>query len=131
MTNRRRYLRAMRNPDSGGGFWHPSAWYLAAVVHLFVGVCVILAGHSRGWDMGWLMAVFVVATGVKEFALDLSPLEGDTLWGSTQDFLCYQAGAGVGWLALLYFWAAVAAAVVIVVFFVVVDIWKERNGGDE
>lgn len=133
----RRYRASRRrarlgNPGPGsGGFWNPSPWYLAQVVHVLAGPAILFAGIHHGWSVAWVAGVFLAVTAVKEFVVDVSPFEGDSWWGSTQDWLCYAAGMGGSLLALAWFWVGVAMVGCTVAGLFGMDLWKQRHGAGD
>ena len=110
----------MKNPTPGrpGGFWQPSPWYLAQVVHVLAGAAVLLAAHVRGWNVYTSVAIFLAVAAFKEFAIDTSPFEKDSWLGSAQDFAAYAAGACAGLVAGFAFWegAALAGGTILILF---------------
>jgi hypothetical protein len=80
--------------------WSPSAWFLAQTNHVLAGCLVVVAAAWQGWEPGWAFAGAIAAAALKEFVLDLGPLEHDTWQGSLGDWTCYALGALAGWLAV-------------------------------
>jgi len=94
------------NPTVPKGKWEPSNWYLAQVVHVLAGAYVFYSGLTGlGLDVWKFYFVYLLITGLKEFALDVAPwFEGDSLKGSAWDFGCYQLGAFGGILGTYFYW---------------------------
>lgn len=113
--------------SSQASFWTPSAWYLAEVVHILAGAAVLLAAHLRGWDVGLTVGAFLTIAFVKEFLIDTSPFEGDTWWGSAQDFACYAIGVLAGWIVEPYFWAGVGVAGGTILVLFVIDLVRNAD----
>lgn len=82
----------MANTSNATGFWSPSAWYCAEVVHILAGALILVAASLHGFTPWIVLACLLTGAAVKEFGIDLSPFEGDSLWGSCQDFFFYAVG---------------------------------------
>lgn len=116
------------NPPPSSGFWTPSAWYLAQVVHLLAGPAVLFAAHIHGWEIVWTAIVFILATATKEFGLDVSPsFEGDSWQGSRQDFFFYQWGLCAASLTLAWFWIGVSLEVLGILTVFAVDVYQNAR----
>lgn len=118
----------MTNPaNSGQGFWEPSPWYLAQTIHALAGALIVFAGSTHGWLAWSVFLALVIGAAVKEFGLDLSPFEGDTLAGSTWDFAFYVVGGVGGWLATFAFWWGAAIVIGAVLAAFAVDLWNHAK----
>ncbi len=107
------------------GFWSPSAWYCAEVLHILAGALVVLGGSFHGYNPWMVSAGLAIGAAVKEFAIDLSPFEGDSLWGSCQDFGCYLVGGLGGFVAAstAFFWTAALIVIAGVLVCMVIDMY--------
>jgi hypothetical protein len=112
----------MTPPSKATGFWSPSAWYCAEVLHILAGALVVVAGALHGLTPWMVLAGLVVVAGVKEFTIDVSPFEGDSWWGSTQDFFFYCVVGSGGFLAAVsFFWIGGIVVVAGILLCMVVD----------
>lgn len=121
---------ATPSPNSGG-WWEPSAWYCAEVTHILAGaglVWILLLNAYRPWPV---ILLFLAAAGFKEYVIDVSPFEGDTYWGSTQDFFFYAVGALAGWIGWYFepiLWPGIVGVVLSVLSVLCIDVTQQHKG---
>lgn len=106
--------------------WTPSAKMLAQQTH-FLGAAIIMLLSDRIHGTPWHYALgIVVCAALKEFWVDRTWLEHDSLVGSTWDFIFYVFGGGCGWLALLSVFHAVLLAIPIMIGLTIWDILRQK-----
>ncbi len=111
------------------GLWIGSPWFLAQMTHVLAGSGFLFAfSGTHGW-LPWLCAVIVfVWSIVKEFVVDLSPFEEDSVMGSVQDAMFYNTGGGCGWLGVIgWFWGGVGGIVVTTIVLFLIDLWNQKH----
>ena len=115
-------------PPTPNGFWRPSNWYLAQVAHFLTGALILQVAAAHGFNLWLTYGVFAVVTAIKEFVIDTSFFEGDTPWGSAQDWFFYQTGAATAGVALWELgWGVVFGACVVMGLFVVDVVGQHRQ----
>lgn len=112
--------------------WQPSNWYLAEVTHVLFSVAIVeyILYH---WNSS-LDALLVInlslatMTAIKEFIIDLSPFEGDTVYGSAQDWSCYLLGLLVADLGQWHAWLGLLAGAVVIGGLFTIDVFAQHAG---
>lgn len=115
-------------PPTPQGFWQPSNWYLAQVTHVLASIAIVEAAllhfHCKLIVVSVLLAGI---TGFKEFAIDCSPFENDTVLGSAQDWLCYLLGLGVAALAQYDAWLGIVLGVCVIGCLFGIDVVEQHR----
>jgi len=112
--------------------WSGSKGFLAQVNHLLGGAIIVLLAPHAGLSPWWGVGILTLYAVVKEFWADYDTLalptfgwlERDTFLGSVVDFVFYEVGAWLAWLALhghWWVWLATVIAVAVLLALTVVD----------
>ena len=115
-------------PPSKQGFWQPSNWYLAQVVHVLASLAIV-EGCLLHFHTPLLPLCILIAgiAGFKEYAIDCSPFENDSIWGSTQDWFCYLLGVAVAATAQADVWLGIALAASVVGCLFAIDAIAQKS----
>lgn len=84
--------------------WVPSAWFLAEVNHILASSVIVLICSRQRCIMWQVVAMIAIVALAKEFWMDRTWLEHESLAGSVTDFVAYMVGALGTWWALSYLW---------------------------
>ena len=114
-------------PPIPNGFWRPSNWYLAQTVHFLAGALILQVAAAHHVSLWITYGIFAVVTAIKEFVIDLSPFEGDTIPGSFEDWTCYQLGAAAAGIAVRGLWWGVVFGACVVMGLFVVDVVEQHR----
>lgn len=112
---------------TGSGFWSPSAWYCAEVTHILGAALIVLGGVYHGYLLWPILFGVIVAAAIKEFLIDISAFEGDSLWGSCQDFFFYCWGAAGATVAAAHFWWGASIVIGGVLLCMLIDMWRNAK----
>lgn len=112
-----------RNPLSdAGGWWNPSAAFLAQTNHILCGALVLLAADHAGLTLWATFAGLLSVAAMKEFILDIFVLERDSLLGSLADWIFYLLGGIGGWLACWHLATGAVAVGMVALLLTLADI---------
>ena len=116
----------MADPNKPG-FWQGSKWYLAQVLHVIAGAYITSQCIFHGWSTFWIIGILFALACVKEFYVDMSSFENDSLWSSFQDWFFYVTGVAAGWLTVDHFWLGNTLLLLPILVVFTVDLYQNAN----